>query len=431
MRIALVADYNTNASSLMNIARHVFRELGYMMNSKKSFTISLIRESQIGIGDINQHYDLVYYPNIAGMRFPLIASQKCNNLIIGLSGIDEVIYGKEVFADKQKWINQEPIIKEHQQFWKDFGYKINKIHVTTNSEFDEMHQYLNIPDDKMTIIPHGVDHLDFNPCKNKKNLQNELFTLFQLKNKPYFLHVGESNWARKNQLRLLESFQQAKLKNIPHQLIIIGKYKPEIYNIVKNMEDVKLLGWLSNEHMIKFMQGADAFVLPSIHEGFGMPLVESMACGVPCITSNTHSPPEVIGDSGILVDPYDVSEISRAMISLSESAELQKNLATLSLDQSNKYSWTKTSEKIFNLFEIDQNSPMENFDSSYDVAAFRTLTTVCELFPEENQNLIMSLLKFDFNSLLQWAIHVGLRNENTRDFLLPLKSWLEQKAILL
>jgi glycosyltransferase involved in cell wall biosynthesis len=428
MRIAIVSDYNVNASSLMNIARHVFRELGFMMNTTNSFTVSLIRESQIGIGDINQHYDIIHYPNVGGMRFPLISAQKCNNLIIGLSGIDELIYGKEVFADKQMWARQEPIIKENQKYWQDLGHKVNKVYVTTNSELNEMHQYLKIPKDKMIIIPHGVDHSLFNPSADKKKLQSHLFTRFELKHKPYFLHVGESNWARKNQPRILEAFQKAKLEKIPHQLIIIGKYKPEIFEIAKNIKDVKLLGWVSNQDLIKFMQAADAFVLPSIHEGFGMPLVESMACGVPCITSITHAPPEVIGNSGILVDPHDSSEISRAIVSMAKSIELRKKLSNISLEQSKKFSWIETTKKIFNLYEINPQITMKNFESSYETAALRTLTTVCELYPDHRQNLIMSLLKFDFSSLINWALHIGLYDEKTKDFLIPFKDWLEHKS---
>ena len=92
MRIGIILDWNVNASSLMNINRNLFRELGKIMNASKSFTITAIKESSVGIGDINQYYDVVHIPNMGGYRFPLIPAQNCKNLIIGPSGIDEVIY---------------------------------------------------------------------------------------------------------------------------------------------------------------------------------------------------------------------------------------------------------------------------------------------------------------------------------------------------
>ena len=74
---------------------------------------------------------------------------------------------------------------------------------------------------------------------------------------------------------------------------------------------MKILGWVSEKHLYTNSRFGWSD-LPSIHDGFGLPLVEAMACGVTSITSNRHAPPEVVGDSGILVDPYNVTEISDA-----------------------------------------------------------------------------------------------------------------------
>ena len=159
-----------------------------------------------------------------------------------------------------------------------------------------------------------------------------------------------------------------------------------------------------------------------------MPLVEAMACGIPCISSNRHSPPEVIEDSGILVNPYSETEISDAILSLANNSKLLGELSEKSLKRSYDFSWEKNAQQIFELYEIDSSKPMKNFDEFYDLAAYRTLVTVCDFFPDKNQNLILSLLKFDYGDLIKWANDFGLDNPNTKDFLLPFEEWLNNKS---
>ena len=108
MRVGIVIDWNIHASSLMGIARNMFRELGKLMNDTQTFTITALRKDTLGIGDINQHYDCIHIPNMGGYAFPTDKMLSCKNLILGPSGIDEVIYGEEVFFDKSLWKRHEP-----------------------------------------------------------------------------------------------------------------------------------------------------------------------------------------------------------------------------------------------------------------------------------------------------------------------------------
>jgi hypothetical protein len=101
-----------------------------------------------------------------------------------------------------------------------------------------------------------------------------------------------------------------------------------------------------------------------------------------------------------------------------------EELSEKSLKHSNDFSWEKNAQQIFKLYEIDRNKPMENFDHFYDLAAYRTLVTVCDFFPDKNQNMILSLLRFDYNDLINWAVNYGLDNPMTKDFLLPFEEWL-------
>jgi len=424
MRVAMPINWNLDASSLTNIARNNFRELGKLMNETKSFTLSAVGIQSLGLGDFNQRFDLLHIPNMGGYKFPTNTVKHCKNVIFGLSGIDEIIYGKDILVWKDSWRTVEPLIKSEIENWKKYVSKIKFIHVVTESEYEEMHRYLGIPYEKMQIIPHGVDHDFFIPSLHKEETRKQILSELGLDTAKYFLHVGENNFVRKNQYRLIEAFEKATKSGLKHNLIIAGKHYPEIEKIAKKTPGVFILDWITNNQLLALMQGADAFILPSIHEGFGMPLVESMSCGVPCISSNRHSPPYVIGDSGILVNPENVNEISKSMLDLANDSTLLDSLSQKCLKQSEKFSWEKNAEQIFELYGVDPNKPMENFDYYYDLAAYRTLVSVCDFFPDEKQNMILSLLRFDYNDLINWAINYGLDDPMTKDFLLPFENWL-------
>ena len=430
-------NWNLDASSLTNIARHNFRELGKIMNKTQSFTISAVGIQSVGLGDFNQRFDLLHIPNMGGYRFPTNATDHCKKITFGLSGIDEVIYGKEVMLWKNMWHVEEPRIKKELEKWKKFVHKVKSIHVTTKSELEEMHKYLGIPREKMKIIPHGVDHDFFTPPKNKEKTRTNILSKLKIlhggypgpiPNEKYFLHVGEMNFVRKNLVRLIGAFLKSRKLGLKHNLIITGKHTKELENICTNKPGIILLGWIPNNDLLELIQGADAFLLPSIHEGFGMPLVEAMACGVPCISSNRHSPPVVIEDTGILVNPYSETEISNAMLSLANNSKLLEELSEKSLKRSYDFSWKKNAQQICELYEIDSSKPMKNFDKFYELAAYRTLVTVCDFFPDKKQNLILSLLKFDYNDMIKWANDFGLDNPMTKDFLLPFEEWLNNKS---
>ena len=427
MKVAMPINWNLDASSLTNIARHNFRELGKIMNKTQSFTISAIGIQSVGLGDFNQRFDLLHIPNMGGYRFATNATHHCKNIIFGLSGIDEVIYGKDILIWHDSWKVFEPLIKKELEKWKKYVHKVKVIHVTTNSEKEEMHKYLGVPYEKMKIIPHGVDHNFFKPSKNKENTRKDILSKLKIPNQKYFLNIGELNFVRKNQIRLIEAFSIARKSGLNHNLIIAGKHYPEIEKKAKDIDGIFILDWIPNNDLLSLIQGADAFLLPSIHEGFGMPLVEAMACGIPCISSDCHSPPEVISNCGILVKPTNVAEIVNAMLSLANNSQLLDELSKKSLKRSYDFSWEKNAQQIFELYDIDSTKPMENFDKFYDLAAYRTLVSVCDFFPNKNQNLVLSLLKFDYSDLIKWAINFGLDNTLTKDFLEPFEEWLNSK----
>ena len=154
-----------------------------------------------------------------------------------------------------------------------------------------------------------------------------------------------------------------------------------------------------------------------------------MACGVPCITSDRHAPPEVVGNGGLLVDPYDVSDITNKMIEINDGDTLQ-TLSDNAVLRSQDYSWKINAAKILELYEKHTSFTGKwDFQKAYDIAAYRTITTVCMLFADKERGVfIQSLLRFDYSKVIQWALEYGLNDSRSRDFLIPFKNWLEQQS---
>ncbi|MHB8545735.1 MAG: glycosyltransferase [Nitrosotalea sp.] len=426
----MTIDYGVegDTSSLNLISTKMFFELGKIMNQDKTFTIAALKYRGIGIGDINVHYDCISIPNMGGFRFPHNGCLSSKNLVIGLVGIDEVVLGKQVYRTNEDWKTNEPIIKREVERWQKHVDGVNFIHVTTNEEKRQMMEHLKIPDEKLHIIPLGVDHELFSLPTNKLEMRKKILGIFYINNGPYFIHVSERNWARKNVFRMLEAFRIARDSGINHKLIIVGKMDPVVYEKALSIEGVKIVGYVSTEHLSQLIQGADAMIFPSLHEGFGLPLLEAMACGVPSITSNIFSPSEVVGKSGLLVDPYNVSDIVKAITELSKNESLRDNLSREAFERSRKFDWSVVAREFLRLVKEKSSGKSEdfNFEESYDIAAFRTMVTICEVNKDLYNISQMDILKFDYRRIIAWCVEHGLERPGAMEFLLPFKQWLEE-----
>jgi len=428
MRVGMVLDWWMHATSLVNLSKNMFRELGLLMNKQKDFTIAGIRLNQIKIGDINQHYDIIHIPNMGGYRFPDLSILNCKNIILSPSGIDEVVLGREVFKSDEEWQKYKPIIKSEVQKWKKYNKYIKYVHVVTNSEKNDMMHHFDIPEEKFVIIPHGVDHDIFFPPQDKELTRKNILAKFFLGDFPYFIHVSESNWARKNIFNIFDAFEKAKKNGLTQNLVVIGKNDPIVYEKAKKIPGVFVLGFISQEHLVEFLQGADAIILPSKHEGFGLPLLEAMACGTPSITSTTFSPPEVVGNSGILVNPNVTSSITEQILRMGNDKKLRGRLSQNAIILSKNYSWSKTAEGLYNLYKKILPETSSNFDHDYSISALRTLTTIFETDIELYNLAVGDLLKLDFDKMINWSLHVGLEKESIQDFVTPFKNWYESRV---
>lgn len=156
------------------------------------------------------------------------------------------------------------------------------------------------------------------------------------------LYVGTIE-PRKGVDKLLDAFEIV-IKEIPEaKLTICGRIGWKVKNLIKRLnelitknENVKYLGYVSDDELKKLFREVDVCVYPSFYEGFGLPPLEAMACGCPVIASNTSSLPEVVGDAGILVNPNDVNEMARAIIRVLNDYNLKREMSLKGIQQAKK-----------------------------------------------------------------------------------------------
>lgn len=126
----------------------------------------------------------------------------------------------------------------------------------------------------------------------------------------------------------------------------------EIYDSVNKLhlqESIKFLGYIPDDDVPKLLCGADLFVFPSLYEGFGLPVLEAMACGVPVISSNVASLPEVAKSAAILVDPQDVNDISQGIEKLIQDKKLCNSLIVAGLERAKEFTWEKTADRYIDI----------------------------------------------------------------------------------
>ncbi|WP_017652650.1 glycosyltransferase family 4 protein [Fortiea contorta] len=210
-------------------------------------------------------------------------------------------------------------------------------HIICNSQAtaQDITDFYQIPAHKITPILLAYDRLHFRPLN--------------LPTRNYFLYIGRQD-SYKNIQRLLSAF--AALPNCKdYELWLVGptdkRYTPTLTAQVAQLgitNQVKFLNYVPYGELPQIINGAIALVFPSLWEGFGLPVLEAMACGTPVITSNLSSLPEVAGDAAILINPYNTGEITEAMQTLATDANIRNNLSYQSITRANQFSWEKTGQ---------------------------------------------------------------------------------------
>jgi glycosyltransferase involved in cell wall biosynthesis len=215
-------------------------------------------------------------------------------------------------------------------------------HIVTVSQFtrNELLDWSGIEKNKVTFIPNAVSRA-FTP-EGAKIQVGRKFILYVGNRRPY-----------KNVPILMRAFAASGLSKKGYMLGLTGNRTPEfdqIANAYGIAEDVCYFGFVSDEALPQLYRSAHAVAFVSLYEGFGLPILEAMSSGVPVLTSNVSSMPEVAGDAALLVDPHSLNSISAGLIEVTENQTLRDNLIAAGLVRAEMFSWDMTADMYWELF---------------------------------------------------------------------------------
>ncbi len=228
------------------------------------------------------------------------------------------------------------------------------IAVSENTKRDLMRLY-GVPEEKITVVYEGVGGRELR-IKNKELGSNpgRLSSVSNIpSSKPYFLFIGRIE-ARKNVARMIEALDLFKKKcGTNHQLVLAGKPGYGYERIknqelrIKHIDNVINVGYVSEEEKWELLRNADGFLFPSLYEGFGLPVLEAQSVGVPVLTSDTSSLPEVSGaDSAVLVDPLSVEDIARGIEKIALDSDFRSAIIENGQENVRRFSWEKCAKEV-------------------------------------------------------------------------------------
>ncbi len=226
-------------------------------------------------------------------------------------------------------------------------------HIIADSQStkEDLLDFFNLNDDRITVIPLAVDE-SFRPC-SKEEIKPKI-ERFQLK-KPFILFVSTIE-PRKNIKTLIRAFNDL-LKHYPeYELVIVGqngwKYEDIYYEVNRlSLErTVRFLKYVSNEDLIALYSAATLFVFPSWYEGFGLPPLEAMSCGTPVIVSSRGSLPEIVGSGGCTIEPNDQEELMEAMEMFIADPDKRKEQSSYNLKRAKQFSWNRCAKETMQVY---------------------------------------------------------------------------------
>ncbi len=243
--------------------------------------------------------------------------------------------------------------KYYQFFFPKYAKKAVKIiSVSEYTKKDTIDLY-GISPEKIEVVYNGVNE-NFKPIpKEEQKIIRKKYT----NGKPYFVFVGAFN-PRKNLPNLFKAYNHyQETVNDDVQLVVIGEkmyWTPEIeavYKAMKHKDKIVFTGRLPMSELVEVVGSAMIMTYVSFFEGFGIPIVEGFRAGIPVITSNTSSMPEVAGDAAYIVDPWKVEEIAQAMIELRQNPDLRQEYIRKGNTRKNDFSWDRGAEKVWKIIE--------------------------------------------------------------------------------
>lgn len=242
--------------------------------------------------------------------------------------------------------------------WEIQKRRLKKVEaVITDSDYwrEEIPKLTSFPKEKIFVVPlaAGKEFKKFKVQSSKFKVKEK----YQLPDN-FILYVGDVNW-NKNVEGLIKAISNIKYQISNINLVLVGKAfedrnlkeKNSILQLIKQLNlinQTKILGYVPTEDLVAIYNLATVFCLPSFSEGFGLPVLEAMACGCPVVAVKTSSLPEICGEAAVLVDPYDINDISRG---IEKAIKNKEELGEKGIKQAAKFSWRKTAELTLEVYE--------------------------------------------------------------------------------
>ncbi len=251
----------------------------------------------------------------------------------------------EHFPEDLPWL----VRRYYRYFFPRFARKAKRIGTVSSYSKKDISELYGIETNKIDVIYNGVNEA-FNPVDQEtvKRIR-DIYT----NGKPYFIFVGSLH-PRKNLARLFEAYDLFRKEDaMGVKLLVVGEKKwwtdpiRQAYEKMAFKVDVVFSGRLGAEELRLATASALATTYVSYFEGFGIPIVESFKCGVPVITSNVTSMPEVAGDAALLIDPFDVKAIAFAMKRIATDENLRTELISKGFERAKVFTWQKSAERLW------------------------------------------------------------------------------------
>jgi glycosyltransferase involved in cell wall biosynthesis len=227
--------------------------------------------------------------------------------------------------------------------------------VPSTATADELMRVTGLSAARITVSPYAPQH---NVTVATRAAVDATRTKYGLSSADYIVSVGTIE-PRKNHVRLIEAFEIAWQRNdLPRdvRLVVTGRPGWDYRRVLRAAEasaaakQISILGFVDEVAMSALLTGARAAAYVSLYEGFGLPVVEAMACGTPTVTSNVSSMPEIAGDAGFLVDPFDSSSIARGLARAFEAGRDRETIARRSKQQAAKFSWRRAAVECLDVY---------------------------------------------------------------------------------
>lgn len=332
---------------------HKVRGTGFYLEHLKNALVSYFPQYQYTFftqgENIPKDIDLLHYPYFDPFLLTLPLKKKVKT-IVTIHDLTPIVFPKHFPAGIRG-----NLIWEMQRF---LVSKADAIITDSFSSKKDIMKFIRIPDGKVHVV-----YLAAGEAFKKITLtQKEKGALEKKYNLPkkFILYVGDVTW-NKNLPRLLEAITKL---NIP--LVMVGKALTEqnfdktnpwnkdrirINELSEHNRTIIRLGFVSNEDLLCIYNMATVFAFPSVYEGFGLPVIEAMSCGIPVVTTNEGSIPEVGGDAAYYVDGYSADSIAKGLTEVFENKNLQEELSEKGLQQAKKFSWKKTAEETISVYK--------------------------------------------------------------------------------